>query len=577
MALPPASPDARERDGGPGLRAALGRLNGGLSANAVVGAWAAWGLHLARAPDRQFELARRAQDNALKLTAWLMNPGARAAPPFAPGESDPRFDHPSWSSLPFRAWQQGFLAMQDWWDHATAPAPGLEPKDARRVRFAARQALDAVSPSNLPLTSPDLLDETLRTGGGNLVQGGTELAHDLVRTLNRHREPPPARHRIGVDLACTPGQVIHRNDLFELIRYAPATDRVRPEPVLIVPSWVMKYYILDLSPENSMVRHLVDQGFTVFMISWANPTPDQAGLSLEDYRRRGVMEAMDILGRMGPDVPVHLVGYCLGGTMAAIAAAAMARDGDRRLASVTLLAAQVDFAEAGELLLFLDESQVARIEDIMRDEGVLDRPQMGRRFAVSQTGDLICSRVVRRYFLGREDLSAEMETWLADITRLPARMHSEYLRDFVLGNRLTSGQVIVGGRAISLGDIEAPMFVVATESDHVAPWQSVYKTRLVTGCDLTFVLAKGGHNSGIVDAPDNPDSHYRLSRRPPGMAYLGPADWKETVRPRRGFWWGEWFAWLAAHGGAPVPRPGPGASRQPPPLADAPGTYIHQL
>lgn len=568
----------RERTADLSLRAAVARLNGGLSPHAFVEAWADWGLNLARAPGRQLELARHAQENSLKLMAYMMNPDEAAAPPFSPKESDHRFDHPSWSKLPFRAWQQGFLAMQDWWEHATTPMRGLERKNAQRVQFAARQALDLLSPSNLPWTDPELLEETVRKGGSNITTGAAELARDLVRTFGRHREPLPPTPRIGLDLACTPGKVIYRNDLMELIQYAPATGQVRPEPILIVPAWIMKYYILDLSPENSMVRHLVDQGFTVFMISWVNPAPAQAELSLEDYRKRGAGEALEVIGDIVANAPVHAVGYCLGGMMLALTAATMARDGDRRLASVTLLAAQLDFADAGELQLFLDESQVACLEDMMWDEGVLDRPQMARRFAATRAGDLICSRVVRRYFLGREDLPPDMETWIADITRMPARMHSEYLRGLVLENRLTSGRFAVEGRTIALADIEAPMFVVAAAADHIAPWQSVYKTQLFTGCDLTFVLTTGGHNSGIVCDPASQGHHYRMSRRPPGMAYVGPAGWQDAVRSRPGFWWREWFAWLAAQSGTPVSPPEPAAAgRGLSPGDDAPGTYIHQL
>ena len=264
--------------------------------------------------------------------------------------------------------------------------------------------------------------------------------------------------------------------------------------------------------------------------------------------------------------------------MLAIAAATMARDGDRRLASVTLMAAQVDFVEAGELLLFLDESQVAFLEDMMWDQGYLDRPQMARTFAAIRAEDLIYSRAVRRYFLGQEDLPSDIGVWNTDTTRMPARMHSEYLRGLFLENRLSAGRFAVEGKVIALKDIDVPMFVVATETDHIAPWRSVYKVQLFTDGDLTFVLTKGGHNGGIVSEPGHPRRHYRISHRPAGAKYAGPDGWIGQHPPQSGSWWPEWSDWLAAKSGPPVPPPGLGAEdRGLPPIMDAPGSYIHQL
>lgn len=560
------------------VRAAAARVSAGLSTHAFLEAWADWAMHLARAPGRQLELLERAQENALKLAAFWAEGDREAAPPFVPKSFDHRFDHPLWSRFPYLGWQQGFLAAQDWWDAATAPLRGLERRESERTRFMARQALDLVSPSNFPATNPEIMVETLRTKGRNMVEGAQHLARDIVTTLTQRRDPPPDGFRPGRDLACTPGKVVFRNDLFELIQYAPTTDTVRPEPVLIVPAWIMKYYILDLSPGNSLVRFLVSRGFTVFMMSWVNPKADKAGLSLEDYRRDGVLAALGAVAEIVPKSRVHAMGYCLGGTLLAIAAATMARDGIDRLATVTLLAAQVDFVEAGELLLFLDESQVAVLEDLMWDQGFLDRPQMARTFAAIRAEDLIYSRAVRRYLLGREDLPSDIGVWNADTTRMPARMHGEYLRGLFLENRLSAGRFAVEGRVIALKDIAVPMFVVATETDHIAPWQSVYKAQLFTDGDLTFVLTKGGHNGGILSEPGHPGRHYRISHRPAGAPYAGPDGWIERHDPRDGSWWPDWSGWLAAHGGTPVPPPAIGAAaRGLPPLADAPGTYIHQV
>ena len=562
-----------------GVRAAAARVTGGLSPHAFIEAWSDWALHMSRAPGRQLELFERAQENALKLAAACL-PGAEgeAGAPFAPKAFDHRFEHPGWETLPFRTWKQGFLAVQDWWDHATDRLRGLEEQDANRTRFMARQALDLVSPSNFPLTNPEIIEATIRQGGRNFVEGAGHFSQDLVKTLTQRHDPPPEGFRLGTDLACTPGTVVYRNDILELIQYAPTTEKVQAEPILIVPAWIMKYYILDLSPQNSMVKYLVDQGFTVFMISWVNPTAAQADLSLEDYRKRGVMAALDAVSAIVPDQRIHAVGYCLGGTMLAIAAATMARDCDERLASVTLMAAQVDFVEAGELLLFLDESQVAFLEDMMWDQGYLDRPQMARTFAAIRAEDLIYTRAVRRYLLGQDDLPTDIGVWNGDTTRMPARMHSQYLRGLFLENRLTAGRFAVEGRVIALKDISAPMFVVATETDHIAPWTSVYKTQLFTDNDLTFVLTKGGHNGGILSEPGHPRRHYRLSHRPAGAHYSGPDGWLDRHRPRAGSWWPEWSAWLLARSSAEGIPPAVGApDKGLPPLEPAPGSYIHLM
>jgi polyhydroxyalkanoate synthase len=386
----------------------------------------------------------------------------------------------------------------------------------------------------------------------------------------------PDAFAIGKVLAATPGKVVWRNELMELIQYAPATDAVQAEPVLIVPAWIMKYYILDLSPENSLIRWLVGQGHTVFCISWRNPGAEHAELALDDYRIQGIMQALDVITAIVPGQKVHANGYCLGGTLLAITAAAMARDHDDRLASITLMAAQVDFAEAGELLLFLDESQVACLEDLMWSKGYLDRPQMTGAFAAIRSEDLIWSRSVRRYYLGEPDLPTDIGVWMGDTTRMPARMHSQYLRGIFLENRISAGRFAVEGRVIALKDIAVPIFVIATEADHIAPWRSVYKTALFTDCDMHFLLTRGGHNGGILSEPGHPRRHYRIGHRPAGAFYRDPDTWLAAHDPVSGSWWPEWARWLERHGSGPVPAPDPGSVPGYPALEDAPGTYVHQ-
>jgi polyhydroxyalkanoate synthase len=560
-------------------RAAVARLTGGVSPFAVAEAWTDWALHLARAPGRQLELAERARTDGLKLGAHAAArlAGKAADPPFAPRAYDHRFTQSGWQTLPFELWQQGFLAAQDFWEQATDDLRGLRADDADRAGFMIRQTLDLVSPSNFPWLNPEIIEETTRRGGWNMVDGAAHFWADVVHTLTQAHEPIPDKYRIGEKLACTPGTVVMRNDICELIQYTPQTRQVQAEPILFVPAWIMKYYVLDLSPHNSLVNYLVGQGFTVFMLSWCNPTAEQAELSLEDYRKRGVMAAIDAINAIVPGAKIHANGYCLGGTLLAIAAAAMARDGDDRLATVTLMAAQVDFTEAGELLLFLDESQVAFLEDLMWDQGYLDRPQMAGAFSAIRSEDLIYSRAVRRYLLGKEDLPTDLSVWSGDTTRMPARMHAEYLRGLFLENRITAGRFAVEGRVIALKDIAVPLFVIATETDHIAPWRSVYKARLFTDSALTFVLVKGGHNGGILSEPGHPRRHYRIGHRAAGALYTDPDSWLARHAPVDGSWWPEMAKWLKRESGAKTDPPGIGAPDSGyPPLGPAPGRYVHQ-
>lgn len=559
-------------------RATVAKMTGGVSPHAFIEAWSDWALHIARAPGRQLDLAEHAQENLAKLVKQAVTPNPDMPSAFTPKPYDHRFKHPSWQNTPFNVWSQGFLAVQDWWDYATDHLRGLRPEDADRTRFMARQTLDIMSPSNFPAFNPEIIEQTLACKGANLAEGGAHFFHDYINTISQLHEPAPEGYEIGKDLACTPGKVVFRNDLFELIQYAPQTENVQAEPVLIVPAWIMKYYILDLSPHNSMVRYLVEQGYTVFMISWCNPTSDHAELALEDYRKKGVMAALDAVNAIVPDKKIHAVGYCLGGTMLAIATATMARDNDTRLASITLMAAQIDFMEAGELLLFLDESQIAFLEDMMWDKGYLDRPQMARTFSAIRSEDLIYSRAVRRYFLGKEDVPTDMGVWVTDTTRMPARMHSEYLRGLFLENRLSAGRFAVEGRVIAMKDITAPIFAVGTETDHIAPWRSVYKTQLFTDSELTFVLTSGGHNGGIINEPAAERGHFRSSLRPAGARYIGPDAWFAQNTTQSGSWWPAWVDWLNARSSGVGPPPATGAAAKGfRPLEAAPGTYVHQL
>ena len=578
------SPTACEQIGIPNLdrmlRAAAGHLTQGISPHAIATAWFDWASHFTRSPQRQVELAALAGTHATRLASFAarVTAGQSSEPPFAPENGDHRFADPGWQVLPYVLWQQAFLAVERWWDAAAQEIRGMSHKDARRVAFMTRQMLDLWSPSNHPLLNPLILRRTQQAGGLNFMQGCANFAEDAWRTATGLLPNGTDAYKVGRDLAITPGQVVFRNELMELIQYAPATQRVLREPLLIVPAWIMKYYVLDLRPENSLVRLLVERGHTVFMISWCNPTEEYRDVSLDAYRKRGVMAALDAVGRIVPDARVHLVGYCLGGTMASIAAATMSRDGDERLQSLTLLAAQTDFSEAGELMLFVDDSQVAFVEDLMWDQGVLDARQMAGAFKLLRSNDLLWSKAVREYLLGEREAVNDLAAWNSDPTRMPYRMHSEYLRSLFLENRLTAGRFAVEGRVIALKDLRMPMFTVATETDHIAPWRSVYKMSLFTDNELTFVLTSGGHTAGIVSEPGHAGRHYSIAMRKPGDRYVDPDTWASRAERRQGSWWPELVKWLAETGSAEKVRPpAMGAPKHGlPPLQPAPGTYVFE-
>ncbi|WP_193427424.1 PHA/PHB synthase family protein [Methyloceanibacter superfactus] len=563
-------------------RATIARFTQGVSPHSQLAAWFDWASHLGRSPGRQMELWLEAVGSLARLGRFALEAGAQnqttPEPPFAPQPKDHRFDDPAWKTFPYMLWQQAFLAQEAWWRSATREVRGMSPKDSARVAFMARQALDVVSPSNMPWLNPAIVERTREESGANLIRGAANFTEDMLCALAM--EPPPINDgfTVGEKVAITPGEVVYRNDLMELIQYTPATENVHVEPILIVPAWIMKYYVLDLRPENSLVRYLVAQGFTVFMISWRNPTAADRDITFDDYRTQGIMAALDAVNAIVPESKVHACGYCIGGTLLAIAAATMERDDGHRLASITMLAAQTDFSEAGDLMLFVDESQIAFLEDMMWDQGVLDTKQMGSAFKALRPNELVWSKMTREYLLGERDQAIDLTSWAADQTRLPYRMHSQYLRALFLDNRLTAGRYAVEGRVIALKDIRTPIFAVGTETDHIAPWRSVYKLHLFTDNELTFLLTNGGHNAGVVSEPGHHGRRYHVATRDPGDAYVDSDTWLSLAAPGEGSWWPVWAEWLDRHGSAGrVSPPRMGApERGYAPLWPAPGIYVHQ-
>ena len=571
----PLSDEPRARDAM--LHASVARATQGISPIAFGLAYLDWFSHLAASPGKQQELAQKALRKMNRLALYLGNQIHDCPRCIEPLPQDRRFDHPGWRKWPFNLTQQSFLLAQQWWWNATTGVHGVTRHHEDLVTFMTRQWLDVFSPSNFVFSNPEILQQTWRSAGMNLVKGGQNWWEDSLRIAASR---PPAgieAYAVGGNVATTPGKVIFRNRLIELIQYQPQTERVHAEPVLIVSSWIMKYYILDLSRQNSLVRYLVAGGHTVFMISWKNPGAEDRDLGMDAYLREGVIAAVDAVSKVLPRRGVHALGYCLGGTLLAIAAAALAREGDTRFASLSLLASELDFSEPGELGLFIDESQIAFLEDIMWARGYLDGKEMAGAFTLLNSKDLVWSKMVRDYLMGERAPLSDLMAWNVDATRMPCRMHSEYLRKFYLNNELAEGRYQVDGRPVALTDIRLPMFVVGTERDHVSPWRSVFKAHLLTDTDLTFALTTGGHNVGIVNPPGNgaPGRGYRVATRARDERYTDPDTWYARSALREGSWWPEWLEWLGARSGERVAPPVIGAPAAGlPPLDDAPGRYV---
>ena len=558
--------------------AAIAKLSGGFSPMAVAEAAFDWALHLSVSPGRQSTLALSALAKQASLAETAFEPlraGCDGAARERRRQEDRRFLAEEWRRWPFSLYVDGFLAAERWWDEAGSGVHGASPHHLAFLNFLIRQALDTVAPSNFLATNPVALKQTLKEGGLNLLRGAINYSADLERLLRNERSEAAKAFKPGETVALTKGAVVARTRLAEIIQYSPTTTSVRAEPVVIAPAWIMKYYILDLRPENSLIKHLVDSGFTVFCISWRNPTSSDREVGFGDYLNEGVMPAISAALTITRAARAHLVGYCIGGTLAAISAARMARDNDDRLRSLTLIAAQTDFEEAGELGLFIDDSQLALLDDMMWEQGVLEATQMAGTFDLMRSNDLIWSRAIHNYLMGEPEKTDDLAAWSSDATRMPYKMHSEYLRTLYLNNDLAEGRFRLNDRPVALQDIRAPMFVIGTERDHVAPWRSVFKIHHLAGAEITFVLVNGGHNRGVVAPPGEGDRHFRIATTTSKDPRPSPDVWAAAADYRQESWWPAWFDWLDAHSSRDVAPPPLGlAGAGLAPVAPAPGGYV---
>lgn len=532
------------------LHAAIAKLSGGVSPSGLMVAWTDWATHVALSPERQLEM-------------WT----AAAPKPIRADNKDPRFADPLWDVLPYAIYKAAFLATQAWWQVALAPMPGVDPKHQRALDFYARQALDMVSPANFPFTNPVVAKRAIETKGQSLLNGWDNWLTDVSTTLRRMPRPAEG-YKVGKDVAVTPGNVVYRNRLVELLHYQPKNGPSQGPPIFIVPAWIMKYYILDLSPVNSLVKYLVERGFEVFMLSWKNPDSTYADLDLNDYLELGIRKPLAFLASMGIE-ETNAVGYCLGGTLLAISAAAqLSEETTFSFSSLTFLASQTDFTEPGELGTFITEAQVAFLEDVMEEQGYLEARQMAAAFQMLRPADLIWSRVIRHYLLGERTPINDLMAWNADATRMPARMHTTYLRKLFLENGLANRTYRVDGRRVSLTDIRCPIYCLATEADHVSPWRSVFKLLALTDTDVRFVLTNGGHNGGVLSEPGHKGRHFRVLEKKEGTRFVGPDAWFDSAETTKGSWWKDWCAWLKARGTSPSARPEFKS------LGAAPGHYV---
>jgi polyhydroxyalkanoate synthase subunit PhaC len=523
-----------------------------------------------RAIDLQTSIGRTYLD--LWASAMRRMTGEPAQPVAEPDAKDRRFADPEWSSnLFFDFIKQAYLLGTDWAYRLVENTEGLDPHTRQKAEFYVRQIANAVSPSNFVLTNPELLRETLSTNAENLVRGMQMLAEDIEagRGHLKIRQSDSSMFEVGRNLAITSGKVIYQNELMQLIQYSPATETVLKRPVLIVPPWINKYYILDLTPEKSFIKWCVGQGLTVFVISWVNPDARLAKKAFEDYMHEGPLEALDVVTKATDEDKVHAIGYCVGGTLLGVTLAYMAAKRDERIISATMFAAQVDFTYGGDLLVFIDEEQLGNLERQMAETGYLHGEKMAMAFNMLRSNDLVWPYVVNNYLKGKAPFPFDLLYWNSDATRLPAANHSYYLRSCYLENKLSKGEMVIGDEALDLSRVKIPIYNLATREDHIAPAKSVFLGSKFFGGPVKFVLAGSGHIAGVVNPPDPPKYFYWSD----GPALGNLEAWIKQAEQHPGSWWTDWVKWLKEQDPTEVPARKPGGGKLKP-IEDAPGSYV---
>lgn len=525
-------------------------------------------------PARTLEAQQRLMSGWMDLWSTTMRrmAGEKVEPVISPEPRDRRFQDPEWQENAFFDFlKQFYLITSRWADEMVKDAGDLDPKTRAKADFWVKQITSALAPSNFLMTNPELLRETLTTDGDNLVRGMTMLAEDIAAGGGdlRIRQSDLSRFAVGENLALSPGKVIWQSDVCQLIQYAPTTETVRKRPLLIVPPWINKFYILDLNPEKSFIKWAVAQGNTVFVISWVNPDERQAQKSFEHYMKEGILAAIDAIEQATGEREVDTIGYCVGGTLLSVTLAWCAATGDDRIKSATLFTTQVDFKYAGELLVFVDEDQIASIEAKMAARGFLEGRSMASAFNMLRQNDLIWPYFINNYLKGKDPFPFDLLFWNSDSTRMPAANHSYYLRNCYLENNLSQGRMELGGVTLDLSKVKIPIYNLAAREDHIAPAKSVFEGSKYFGGDVRYVLGGSGHIAGVINPPAKPKYQFWTGGKVEGEL----DDWLAKATETPGSWWPHWQAWLTALAPETVPAriPGEGALK---PIEDAPGSYV---